>query len=200
MNTTKITDMVVVAQQEFYQQQQYIYQQTLETVLADIEEIKAKHNCVEHINSRIKKPQSVLKKLQKHGVEPTLQNAKAELNDIVGIRVVCKFISDIYVVAQILQTRHNVKKIKDYIKQPKPNGYRSYHIIIEVQTNGEIIPVEVQLRTISQDSWASLEHQIKYKKNIKNESLVRAELKRCSDEMAATDICMQSIKEFIEDS
>lgn len=196
---TQNVDWTMVSEEEFYQEEIEVFKSVMVQVLSTVERIKAEQSCIEHVTNRIKKPASVEKKLMKINKECTLKNVASSLNDIVGIRIICRFISDIYTVGEILQKEYDVKEIKDYISRPKDNGYRSYHIILNVTAaSGKVVPVEIQIRTISQDSWASLEHQMKYKKNIKNEKLVREELKRCSDEMASTDICMQSIREFID--
>ncbi len=183
----------------FYGDYQLVLEAATDQVLADAHRIQQEHRCIEHITSRIKSPQSASIKLETYGVVPTLEQAKVRLSDLVGVRLVCRFISDIYTVSQLLYDRYEVVTAKDYIVHPKPNGYRSYHMILLVPTaGGEVVRVEIQLRTISQDAWACLEHQIKYKKSIHDEKLVRNELKRCADDLASTDLCMQTIREFIE--
>ena len=117
-----------------------------------------------------------------------------------GIRVVCAFAEDVYQVVSWLADRPYIRVIqsKDYIAYPKPNGYRSYHMLIELQEGEEKgYFAEIQVRTIATDFWATLEHQIKYKKSIPNEALIRAELKRCADEIASVDLSMQTIREII---
>lgn len=155
---------------------------------------------VEHIYGRIKSPESVEKKLIKKKLTLSKKVIKEELKDIVGIRVVCKFLNDVYhIVEQIKNvSEYEVIKEKDYIQQPKENGYRSYHLILQLNLNSERIYAEIQIRTISQDAWASLEHQMKYKKHITHEKLLVSELKRCADELASTDISMQTIYELID--
>lgn len=185
--------------EQFYQE----YAKTLRLAAAEVmtfaQEIQKDHKAIEHISSRMKSPDSVVKKLEKRGYAPTLDCAKEHLTDLVGVRLVCRFVSDIYTVSELLQGQYGVVCIKDYIANPKPNGYRSYHMILSVPVEtGEIVAVEIQLRTISQDAWACLEHQMKYKKQVQNEALIRDELKRCAAEMAATDLCMQTIREIIE--
>lgn len=121
-----------------------------------------------------------------------------------GMRIICNYIDDVYEVAEMLKHYKDLKVVteKDYIKNPKPNGYRSYHIIFELSLDlaGEITPVyvEIQIRTIAMDFWSSLEHEMKYKKNIKNQELIVEELKRCADEIATTDLNMQTIKKMID--
>lgn len=119
------------------------------------------------------------------------------------MRIICNYIDDVYEVARMLKNYKDLKVIKekDYIRNPKPNGYRSYHIIFELSLDlaGEITPVfvEIQIRTIAMDFWSSLEHEMKYKRNIKNQELIVEELKRCADEIATTDLNMQTIKKMI---
>lgn len=165
---------------------------------------------IEHISNRIKNPDSVQKKLKKKNLIWTKtsikqdllkQNAlKQDIKDIIGIRIVCKFLNDVYDLVNYIKSIENytIFKEKDYIKNPKTNGYRSYHVIIQVATEQGDFFVEIQIRTISQDAWASLEHQMKYKKHINHEKLIVSELKRCADELASTDISMQTIWELIE--
>lgn len=122
---------------------------------------------------------------------------------LLGMRIICNYIDDVYKVAEMLKGYKDLKVIreKDYIKNPKPNGYRSYHIIFELSLDlaGAITPVfvEIQIRTIAMDFWSSLEHEMKYKKDIKNPELIAEELKRCADEIATTDLNMQTIRKMI---
>ena len=123
---------------------------------------------------------------------------------LLGMRIVCNYIDDVYEVAEMLKNFRDLKVIreKDYIKNPKPSGYRSYHIIFELSLDleGEITPVfvEMQIRTIAMEFWSSLEHEMKYKKNVKNQELIVEELKRCADEIATIDLNMQTIKKMID--
>ena len=123
---------------------------------------------------------------------------------LLGMRIICNYIDDVYEVAKMLKKFKDVKVIteKDYIKNPKPSGYRSYHIIFELSLDveGEITPVfiEIQIRTIAMEFWSSLEHEMKYKKNIKNQELIAQELKNCADEIATVDLNMQTIKKMID--
>ena len=120
------------------------------------------------------------------------------------MRIICNYIDDVYEVAKMLKNFKDVKVIteKDYIKNPKPSGYRSYHIIFELSLDveGEITPVfiEIQIRTIAMEFWSSLEHEMKYKKNIKNQELIAQELKNCADEIATVDLNMKTIKKMID--
>ena len=163
-------------------------------------------NPIEMIKSRIKSPESIIEKLYRKDFPISMESVLENINDVAGIRVICSFIDDIYEVAHMLVSQDDVKlvEIKDYIKNPKENGYRSYHMIVEVPvffTNRkQCMRVEVQLRTIAMDFWASLEHQMKYKKDIKNADEIFDELKLCADIISKTDIKMQNINKRIENS
>ncbi len=157
----------------------------------------------EHLKSRIKSSSSMCEKLLKKGLEPSAEEGLKYLSDIIGLRVVVHFVGDVYTILhQIKQSdQWTVVNVKDYIENAKPNGYRSLHIILSVPfAYGELneIRAEIQLRTIAMDCWASLEHQLKYKKNIGNTDLIVSELKRCADEMASTDLSMQTIRDLIK--
>lgn len=162
-----------------------------------------KRNPIEFIESRVKSPESILNKLKRKNLPYSLESIINNIYDIAGIRVVCGFIDDIYEVAEMLKIQDDIKilEIKDYIKKPKPNGYRSYHMIIEIPVffanRKQFVKVEVQLRTIAMDFWASLEHQMRYKKNIKGLQEVADELKECADVIAQTDIKMQELNKKI---
>ena len=152
---------------------------------------------VEHCLSRIKSEESMREKCRRKNLPETTESALKKIYDAVGLRVVCSFLSDVYVIRDRLAAMPNVEVVeeKDYIRHAKPNGYRSYHMILLV--NGTVY-AEIQLRTISQDTWAALEHQMKYKKNLNgNTELIVGELKRCADELASTDVSMQTIRDMI---
>lgn len=161
----------------------------------------------EHFLARIKTNESMIEKCQRKQLPLTAQSALKEIRDAIGIRIVCGFVDDIYKMVAILKTLDgvNVYNEKDYIYNAKPNGYRSYHLILEIETPFEDCLgqqpgkyfVEVQLRTIAMDSWASLEHQMKYKHDIKNPERIAKELKRCADELASCDLSMQTIRNLI---
>ena len=161
----------------------------------------------EHLIARVKSEDSMREKCDRRGLPQTPHSALIELTDSIGIRIVCSFIDDVYENVRLIHSYSDIEVVqeKDYIKHAKPNGYRSYHMIIKVKTPfpdilgrdpGEYF-VEIQLRTIAMDSWASLEHKMKYKKNIANSDLIVAELKRCADELAACDVSMQTIRNLI---
>lgn len=165
--------------------------------------LRNKRDCITMIQTRIKSPVSILNKLNRKGVPISIDSIRSELNDIAGIRVICSFIDDIYLLAEKLSKQDDivVVAIKDYIKNPKPNGYRSYHMVIEVPVffadAKENVRVEIQIRTVAMDFWASLEHDIKYKKNIVNCSDIGAELKDCADIIADTDRRMMELRDKI---
>ena len=153
--------------------------------------------------SRIKTPESMTEKLVKRGFEPTKEAALSVIFDAVGVRAVCAFAEDVYRLVKWLKQQRAISIVteKDYYEYPKPNGYRSYHILL-IMTEEEIkgCHAEIQIRTIANDFWATLEHQLKYKKDIPNEKLIRNELKRCADEIASVDLSMQTIRDIIRES
>ncbi|MBR1568004.1 MAG: GTP pyrophosphokinase family protein [Lachnospiraceae bacterium] len=161
----------------------------------------------EHISARVKSDASMREKLERRGLPQTPRAAMKELTDSVGLRIVCAFIDDIYAIVDFLKGYEDivVKEEKDYIRHSKDNGYRSYHMILEMSAPYEDVEgnnpgkfyIEIQLRTIAMDSWASLEHKLKYKKDIPNQELIVSELKRCADEMMSCDLSMQTIRDLI---
>ena len=154
-------------------------------------------NMIDHIMGRLKSEESVLEKCRKKNLEATPDVIVSSIHDIVGIRIVCTFVDDIFKVRDAIREFNDITVIeeKDYVANAKPNGYRSYHMIVQ---NTEGYYAEIQIRTISMDTWAALEHDIKYKKDLNvNKELITAELKRCADELASTDISMQTIRNMI---
>ena len=164
----------------------------------------------EHFNARVKQAASMEEKCQRKNLPRVPESALKEIRDAIGIRIVCGFIEDIYQTIEALRQLEGCEIIleKDYIRAAKPNGYRSYHLILEVETPYEDCHgqnpgryfVEIQLRTIAMDSWASLEHQMKYKHEIKDSKRIVRELKRCADELASCDVTMQTIRNLIRES
>ena len=148
--------------------------QTKLEVLNDEFSVENKRNPISFIKTRIKSPQSIYNKLQKLGYDFNAENIQEQLNDVAGVRVVCAFIDDIYTIANLVGEQDDIKviKIKDYIKNPKDNGYRSYHMIVEIPvffSKGKTpMRVEIQIRTNGMDFWATLEHQLRYKKGIED--------------------------------
>ncbi|WP_128755919.1 GTP pyrophosphokinase family protein [Bacillus sp. LL01] len=169
------------------------------------EEFKYIHsyNPIEHTKSRIKTPQSIFKKVQKKQLPISLDSIKENIHDIAGIRISCSFISDIYKISDMLQQQKDITVIecKDYIKNAKPNGYQSLHLILEIPVfmsdREENVKVEIQIRTVAMDFWASLEHKIyyKYKKTVPEHLL--QELKEAADVAAELDLKMERIHEEV---
>lgn len=162
-------------------------------------------NPIETIKTRLKSTESIIKKLVRRNFPLTVDSIEQNLNDIAGVRVVCSFLEDIYLLADCLLQQDDVKliQVKDYIKNPKPNGYRSLHLIIEIpiflKDEKKDMRVEVQLRTIAMDFWASLDHKLSYKKDIPEEEakLLRQELLECAQISADLDVRMGEIKNRI---
>lgn len=163
-----------------------------------------KRNPFEAIKSRLKSPESIYKKLEKKGYPVTIKNIKEYVADVAGIRVICSFPDDIYRLAELLTNQDDIilLKKKDYIKSPKPNGYRSLHLILNVPIflpyEKVYMKVEVQFRTIAMDFWASLEHKLKYKKHIGNADEIGQKLKICADSIEELDYRMQEIRNEID--
>ena len=161
-------------------------------------------NPFESIKTRLKSPDSILGKLQRKGLDITIENMENELFDIAGIRVICSFPEDIYTLAELLTRQDDIILVekKDYIANPKPNGYRSLHLILDfpifLSTGKKHMKVEVQFRTIAMDFWASLEHKLKYKKDIPNAEYIAEELKKCADVISEMDLRMQDIRSMID--
>lgn len=166
--------------------------------------IKDSRNPFESIKTRIKKPISIINKLKKDGLEVTLANIENHLNDVAGIRVVCSFQDDIYKLVDYLTVQDDIKVIakKDYIANPKPSGYRSLHLILEIPifltTEKKNMRVEVQFRTIAMDFWASLEHKLKYKSAVVNAETISGELQFCAELINQLDCKMQQIRKKID--
>lgn len=158
---------------------------------------------IENVKTRIKSPKSMMNKLRMKGLEPVAENIKGNVTDAAGMRVICTYIDDVYRVASILAAQKDIKvlEIKDYIKNPKPSGYRSYHMIVElpiyIGDTQHTICAEIQLRTLSMDFWASLEHQIRYKHDIPSHKMIEAELRRCADEVASVEMNFITIRDMI---
>lgn len=155
-------------------------------------------------SARVKSAASMKDKLERLGYAPTTFNALHKVYDAAGVRVICPLVDDIYQVAAMVRRIPEVEVLneKDYIRRPKPNGYRSYHMILRMPlrftTDSSAISMEIQLRTIAMDCWASIEHQLKYKQSIPNQGLIVSELKRCADEIASTDLSLQTIRDMLE--
>lgn len=163
------------------------------------------YNPIEHIKTRIKSPESIVKKLKKHGYESTVQNMVEHVNDIAGIRVICSFTSDIYRIAEMLINQNDIKvvSVKDYILNPKPSGYKSYHLIVTVPIflSDRVIDakVEIQIRTVAMDFWASLEHKIQYKFEGNAPEHIKKELVECAHMVWELDGRMLSLNEEVQE-
>ena len=158
-------------------------------------------NPIHLIKTRVKTPKSIMDKLLRRGFPLSVESARENLTDIAGIRVICSYVADIYLVADLLVSQDDIELIRttDYIKSPKPNGYRSLHLIVSVPVflsdRTERVVVEVQIRTIAMDFWASLEHELAYKLTAERDEEVARELRTCADVIAATDLRMQALHE-----
>ena len=161
------------------------------------------YNPIEHIKARIKTPESIVKKLKRNGYESTIENMVKYINDIAGIRIICSFTSDIYRIAEMISEQRDIKVIgvKDYITYPKASGYKSYHMIITVPVylSDRIVDtkVEIQIRTVAMDFWASLEHKIHYKFEGSAPEHIRNELVECAKMVSDLDNRMLSLNEEI---
>lgn len=170
-------------------------------ILDDEFRVKHDHNPIHHMEYRLKSVKSILGKLEKRGLEISLESIVINLTDIAGVRVICNYVSDVYKIADLLIKQNDIKLIKkkDYIKHPKENGYRSLHLVVEVPIflaeNVQPIPVEIQIRTIAMDFWASLEHHLRYKSDNEVPDGVRDELIDCAKTISHLDYKMQGIHE-----
>lgn len=162
------------------------------------------YNPIEHIKSRLKTPESIVKKLKKYGKESTLENMVMYVNDIAGVRIICSFSSDIFRIAEMLSNQSDIKvvEVKDYISNPKPSGYKSYHMLITIPIylSDRIVDtmVEIQIRTVAMDFWASLEHKINYKFEGNIPDSIREELVECAHMVSSLDDRMMSINEEVK--
>lgn len=165
---------------------------------------KYNRNPFESIKTRLKKPISIYEKMKRKGYPVTVENIETHLADVAGIRVICSFPDDIYHLADLLTKQDDITLLerKDYIRNPKPNGYRSMHLILQVpiflSDRKKCMKVEVQFRTIAMDFWASLEHKLKYKKNVEDAEELVAQLKKCADAIEDLDYQMQEIRDKID--
>lgn len=194
-----------IAQLQEYQAMRQLYNGAIREITTKLENlddefsIRYAHNPIHHMESRLKSLKSIVGKLQRKGLPLTLASAQKELYDIAGVRVICNYIDDIYDLEDMLCGQGDVAVLRrrDYIQEPKPNGYRSLHLTVRIpvflSTGSVGVPVEIQIRTIAMDFWASLEHQLRYKAEHTVPPSLRAQLKACAEESAALDLRMQAI-------
>lgn len=164
-----------------------------------------RYNPIEHVKSRIKTAESIVKKLKRNGYESTIENMVKYVNDIAGIRIICSFTTDIYRIAEMIANQSDIKvlSVKDYIKNPKASGYKSYHMLVSIPIflSDRIIDakVEIQIRTVAMDFWASLEHKIHYKFEGNAPEHITEELYACAQMVSALDAKMLSLNEEIQE-
>ena len=192
-----------------YSNVQYLYNAAIQFMNARLEaltnefRISHQNNPIHHIQSRIKTPASIVRKLRKQGIPVSMTNAKKSLHDLAGVRVICCYIKDIFTIAELIKSQDDIQVIteKNYIAKPKPNGYRSFHLVVDVPvylSKAKLyVPVEVQIRTTAMDFWASLDHNIHYKATSEVPPFVVDELKKCADIITETDYRMQQIAEAV---
>ncbi len=199
-------------EREFYGSFLIVLEGAIEEFLSCINMIRryqisnGRRDPIASLQARIKSAGSMKAKLERQGLPVTVGSALQDVWDAAGVRLVCPFVQNIDQMVSLIRQIPGVQiwREKDYIRNPKPNGYRSYHMILSLplrflgKTPEHSIWLEVQLRTIAMDCWASIEHQLKYKQDIANQSLIVRELKRCADEIASTDLSLQTIRELIE--
>lgn len=199
---------LIMLQSQAYREMEMMYTcairevRTKAEVLNEEMSVRYHRNPISSISSRVKKPESIIQKLHKKGLPFTVEAIRSHLSDVAGVRIICEFVDDIYTVASLIAMQDDLRviKIKDYIRNPKPNGYRSYHMIVEIPvffSKGKTpIRVEIQIRTIAMDFWASLDHELKYKKDIDpvTEDSIAEELLACAERISETDTIMQQIR------
>lgn len=186
-------------------QQQQLYNAAIKEIRTKLEilddefQVKYDHNPIHHMEYRLKSPESIVAKLHRRRLELSLESIWNHLTDVAGVRLICHYIDDIYRIAELLLKQDDIKLVKknDYIARPKPNGYRSLHLIVEVPVflaeSTKFVPVEIQIRTIAMDFWACLEHQLEYKTNNAVSNDLRQRLKNCAESISDIDVEMQSI-------
>ena len=200
-----MSDLTHLAESQGFETFRHAYRAAIKEVRTKIEilsedfAVRHDYNPIHHMERRLKSPESIEEKLQRYGKEISIESARENIMDIAGIRVVCNFIDDVYAIADMLMEQNDITLIakKDYIENPKDNGYRSLHLVLSVPVfllNGcESVPVEVQIRTVAMDFWASLEHQLRYKKVKELTTKINFELKACAEVSAKLDKRMQGL-------
>ena len=193
-----------------YKQLMFFYEAGIELIRTKLQILNREFQCcydrnpIESIESRVKSAKSILNKLQKMNLPITKNNIISQIHDTAGIRVICPFISDVYQMSNLLIEQDDIQvvEIRDYIKEPKENGYRSLHVIVLVDIcfsqQKQKVPVEIQLRTIAMNFWASLDHQLRYKKDYNLTEEMLTELKICAEIMDDADKRMQKLADALE--
>lgn len=202
---------VTSAEREFYGENLILLEGAISEFLSCMDMIRryevqlGNRDPVASSQTRIKSAESMRQKLQRLAFPVTAESAMKNVFDAAGVRLVCPFIQDIDRTAELIRAIPcvQIQTEKDYIRSPKPNGYRSYHMILSMPlrflgNSRKTVWLEVQLRTIAMDCWANIEHQLKYKQNIPDQALLIQELKRCADEITSTDLSLQTIRDLIE--
>lgn len=180
--------------------------QTKFEVLETEFKVRYQRNPISSIQTRLKSSSSIIEKMIRKGVPFSMENLEEQIQDLAGIRVICSYVDDIYALANALTSQDDITLLeeKDYIRNPKPNGYRSLHLIVSVPVffsqQKRHIKVEVQIRTIAMDFWASLEHQMKYKREIPDQQHIVEQLKNCAEDIARVDREMMDIRRRLEES
>ena len=207
---TNYTDLLFASYEDL-QKMRHLYNSAIKSLLTRVEvlsgefSIQNSRNPIHHVESRLKSPQSIVNKLIKKGYVVNIQNALDNLNDIGGVRIVCPYIYDVYDVAEMILRQNDITLIKkqDYIKNPNYNGYRSLHLDLEVPVFysdvTKYVVIEVQIRTVAMDFFASLEHDLRYKSSKTIPAGIGEEMLKCADEIAEIDRRMQEIYKRIQD-
>lgn len=203
---------ITSAEREFYGDRLILLEGAIEEFLSCIHMIRryqislGRRDPIASFQTRIKSAGSMKAKLERQSLPVTADSALRDVWDAAGVRLVCPFVQNIDQTVGLIRQIPGIRilKEKDYIRNPKPNGYRSYHMILSLplrfleKAQERPVWLEVQLRTIAMDCWANIEHQLKYKQDIANQALIVQELKRCADEIASTDLSLQTIRDLIE--
>lgn len=191
--------------QQQYREMVQLYDSAIREVRTKLEvldsefRVRYARNPIHHIDARLKSPSSIMEKLSRKGLPQTVDAAETNLTDIAGIRIVCNYLEDIYHIRRLLLHQRDIELVRerDYIKNPKESGYRSLHLVIRIpvflSSHTELVPVEIQIRTIAMDFWASLEHQLRYKSDQETTRQLRRRLQKCAEISAMLDAEMQDI-------
>lgn len=202
-------DSLILQNAKKFVEMQQLYNAAIKEVYTKLEilneefQVKYDYNPIHHIETRLKSAKSIMGKLEKKDLPISLESIKENIFDIAGIRVICNYIDDIYRIEDFLDRQDDIRiiRIRDYIKEPKENGYRSLHIILQIpiflSDRTEIMPVEIQIRTIAMDFWASLEHNLKYKSKNEVSQELKERLNKCSETITNLDEEMQFIHKKI---